>query len=163
MSELEETVRASIARAFARAKPPPDEQIVVAEPREDPECAEIAEAFQGKHWEDVSAAVIQHHADSLPLLTPLAFRYYLPAYMLASLESPRDDFYPDDILSFLLFDLVPPRRRSARAQLFSADERRAIAAYLKLVAQRREAEWREIPAQADELACAINFWGSAGG
>jgi hypothetical protein len=53
----------------------------------------------------------------------------------------------------------------ARARQFSPKERQAIASYLRLVADRQEAEWGEdVPkSQADELARAIRFWQSSGG
>jgi hypothetical protein len=170
VSEPEVTVKASVRDAFARTPRPPNGDLVPTVPGEDPECDEIVANFQGKTWRELSAETIQYHADSLPLLTPSAFRYYLPAYMMTSLEPPSASFHPEDVMCFVLLSLVPPEWHEdrayfmARARQFSPKERHAIARYLKLIAERKEAEWGgDVPeSQRNELARAIGFWRSPG-
>lgn len=171
MSEPGATVKASICEAYASTPPPSEGDFVPTSLGEDPECDQIAADFQGKTWREVSQDTIQCHADSLPLFTPSAFRYFLPAYMLASLEPPSAGFHPAEVMKFVLFRLVPPEAHEdpeyfmARARQFSPKERQAITSYLKLVAEREEAEWGQDVAksQGDELARAIRFWQSPDG
>jgi uncharacterized protein DUF6714 len=170
VSEPEAAVKASIHEAFASTPRPLDGDLVPTDPGEDSECDEIAANFQGKTWREVSTETIQRHTDSLPLLTPSAFRYFLPAYMLASLGPASAGFHPVDVMNFVLFGLVPPESNEdpkyfmARARQFNLEERQAIASYLKLVAERQKAEWGgNVPKpKSDEFARAIHFWQSSG-
>lgn len=179
MAEAEIAVRATIRKAFARTPYPGDEKLVIARAGEDPECDQIAESFRGKNWRELPAGVIRGFADSLPLFTPAAFRYYLPAYMLASLgpneepasmREPMPGRAPDtafdwyDVVNFVLFRLTLPELPEdceyflARARQFSVEERRAIARYLHLIAERKEIDSDVMEPERDEIARAIRFW-----
>jgi len=184
VAELETAVKATIRKAFARTPYPGDGKLVVARAGEDPECDQIAESFRGKTWKDLPAGLIRSYADSLPLFTAEAFRYYLPAYMLASLGSdeepasvrepvagraPDTAFDWNDVVHFVLFRLTLPESPEdceyflARARQFSAEERKAIAGYLKLIAEQQEVDWdgEEPRPDREEIAGAIRFWEAA--
>jgi hypothetical protein len=68
-----------------------------------PECREIAGRFVGKAWPAITLADL---GPNLPasLLTTAAFRYYLPALMLLSMEA-RDQL--DTLPSSLVGELSP--------------------------------------------------------
>lgn len=171
---------ATIREAFAETPYPGDDILVVAKPGEDPECDQIAENFRGKSWQEVSVDMIGNFADSLPLFTSQAFRYYMPAYMLASLTPAADlDFSNEpassehnfcfdnnDIVSFVLFELFPPALPVddeyflTRAAQFTLREREAIVTYLNLIAMLKYGEcYRDDPgSECDEIARAIRFW-----
>lgn len=184
MAEPETVVRATIRKAFARTPYPGDEKLVVAGAGEDPECDQIAESFRGKMWRKLPAGVIRGFADSLPLFTPAAFRYYLPAYMLASLgpdeepapmrklvpgRAPDTAFEWYDVVNFVLFRLTLPESPEdseyflARARQFSGEERKAIARYLELIAERKEMnrDGEEPKPERNEIARAVRFWEGA--
>jgi hypothetical protein len=72
-----------IARAFPTEGPP--ELVVV---HECDECDRVDDDFGGKAWTEVVPDVIQYHQDSLPLFSPEAFAYYIPAYLSFTLQNP---------------------------------------------------------------------------
>ena len=64
--------------AFSDANLPAEDEIA---PHQCPECSEIRHDFGGARANEISDEVLARRADSLPLLTPKAWRYYLPAYL----------------------------------------------------------------------------------
>ncbi len=46
------------------------------------------EAFKGKHWREVSLETLISNRDHLSFFTPEAFRFYLPAFLIALLTHP---------------------------------------------------------------------------
>lgn len=52
------------------------------------ECSRIRNDFAPHAWPKVPGDVLEYHCDSFPLFTPLAFRYYLPAFVLYALANP---------------------------------------------------------------------------
>ncbi len=78
-----EALKARVAAAFADVPPPPEGGLV-SHPCE--ECAGVARSFAGLRWGEAGAEVLEENYDKLPLFTPAAFRHFLPAYLLYSLE-----------------------------------------------------------------------------
>jgi hypothetical protein len=159
------SVKSKILTAFAAAPYPGDHNLVLAEAGRDPESSEIAQAFRGKRWNEISSETLREFAQALPLFTPRAFRYYLPAYMLETVNS-QD---PEDVLKdFVPFNLTPPGDQgktqdvffAERAGLFSLAERDAIASFLGQMMQLRIAEWRgaQMQPEIDRLQRAVDFW-----
>jgi hypothetical protein len=50
------------------------------------ESGETVHVFAGRHWKELPLEFLSAHLMKLSNLTPEAFRYYLPAYLLASLR-----------------------------------------------------------------------------
>ena len=62
------------------------------------ECESIAASFGGKRWTDIDLATLKQHCYSTCLMTPEAFAYFAPAFMVALLDDPDGDglgFIPD--------------------------------------------------------------------
>jgi hypothetical protein len=123
---------ALIRSAFATASHPGGDALVIGAVDYDPEYREIASAFARKDWRELSPAFVHEHRDALPLLTPAAFRFFLPAYLLACLEAEQDlDTAPLNVV----LSLTPPAGVTAafadRAAAFTAAEASAICAYLE--------------------------------
>jgi hypothetical protein len=165
MKELEDTVRTKVQEAFETTPYPGDEKLVAAGSSYDPESEEIAEVFKGKHWSDVPLGTLREHGTALPLLTPAAFRYYLPSFMIGYIDS----YYElDAARDAVLFNLTPPKGRSGaewnffweRAQLFNEQEIEAIRAFLTLVERYERADWASegIEPPEDRVGPAIAFW-----
>src|SRR5262245_59821431 len=92
-------LRQDILAAFAMIDPPSDNEIT-SHPCD--ECAEVTAAFSGVKGWSADPALIDEIFDDLPLFTPRAYRYYLPAFLLRAL----DTFDPDNLVTqFSLFDL----------------------------------------------------------
>ncbi len=68
----------------------------------------------GKHWKDVPLEFIIQENLSLPLFTPAGFRFYLPAFLRATL------LYPDqvDILPSNIFSSLTPPDEEINLQNF---------------------------------------------
>ena len=78
-------VVALIETAFARVEHPGDPFLVQS--NEGCEPAEIAQAFAGRHdWRSLDAAFLDLHYVALSFFSEGAFRFYLPAYLLADLR-----------------------------------------------------------------------------
>ena len=66
-----------------------------------PECREIAARFSLRPWPELTAADLSGNP-SPALLTPAAFRYYLPAMMIRSMERRRElDCFPMSLVGQL--------------------------------------------------------------
>ena len=129
-----------------------DARAVVPHER-DSEYREVKAAFAGKRWTELSAAVVAAHRESLPLLTPAAFRHLFPAFLIASLGAERD-------LSFNNLDeLAPPvdpaglARFEERTGPFSQAQRKALAGWLRWV---KATQADDVP--ADQLERALQHW-----
>jgi hypothetical protein len=85
-------VRAALASAWATAEPPLDDEIV-HDGCGRPECAAIGAYFRGRRWDELDARDVRAlpASDALSaLLSPIAFRYFLPGLLglvLDELES----------------------------------------------------------------------------
>jgi hypothetical protein len=102
-----------IERAFKDTVYPGDDRIV--ENPNDMESSRLRARFKGKHWTTVPLSTLIKDRSGLPLMTPEAFRFFLPAYMHASVVYPDAvDVIPENVV----FHLTPPAERSANAEWF---------------------------------------------
>jgi hypothetical protein len=121
-------LKQKIEEAFAGTVTPGDEHIAL---HECPECQEIRESFRGQCPTTLPDDVIDSHFDSLPLLSPEAFRYFISAYMRYSLEHP-----DSTVAQFVLYALAPQdydNFYSERFGLFRAREIKAVIAFLEFL------------------------------
>jgi len=84
-------------------------------------------------WWSADPTLIDESFDDLPLLTPYAYRYYLPAFLLRALEP----FDPDNLVTqFCLFNLSGDAHDDwyrERIKQFMPDERAVITAFLQYI------------------------------
>jgi hypothetical protein len=91
----------------------------------------IVEYFRGTTWRGHTVRALRYHCAALSFFTDPAFRYWLPAFMLASLEDPvTADVIPESIESSM--------RKAEKLALFTVGERHAISAFLYEFAVRFE-------------------------
>ncbi len=156
---------ALIEQAFANTVYPGDDKLINA--NHCGECAEIAEVFQGKRWASLTdVKFLRHYVAALSLLYPEAFRYYLPAYMIAALTDPAT---ADVILDSVEYDLMPRPTEDAvaqdwffsRARGFSPAQKRAIKAYLEFPVPNDSLEYD--PKRKQELQRTLDFWNTFAG
>ncbi len=161
---LDKLVREAVAAihaAFPDAPPPSP-----AEMHGDhcPECIATNAVFAGRRWQEITVADL---ARNLPvsLLTPAAFRYYLPALMLRSVEAPGLlDCVPEGVVG----SLSPPNGKpsedmAAVYATFDEAQIRAIVAFLRVFEAREKLdgyppeafEWAPV---SRSLARAIDYW-----
>ena len=158
-------VKTALFAAFANTPYPGDKNIVVDQNVFDPECTEIVNAFTGMKWQDVSVEMVLQFKEALPLFTPAAFSFYLPAYMVACVDA----YYDVDVaLDSVLFNLTPPVSQSgwqwdffqARIENFAGLQVDAIRSFLALMIEYELADWAcedKIPPR-DRIGRAMDFW-----
>jgi hypothetical protein len=117
-------VRERIERAFAGTPRPAGELVATTYDDEG-----VSAYFAGKSWRGHPVSDLRLHEVALCFFTPEAFRYYLPAFMLASLEDPEvADVIPQSIIGALA-----RRGESSRLRVnaFSREEAGAVMAFLR--------------------------------
>src|ERR1700733_15402360 len=92
-----EIIKAKIRRAFAGVEYPGDSCLRSNDPGEDPYMVE--ECFRGKtHWQKLDAGFIDHApyglGCALSFMSDEAFRFYLPAYLMADLDGKLEQVDP---------------------------------------------------------------------
>jgi hypothetical protein len=91
-----------IRRAFVDSEYPGDDNIAMAYPHW--ENDEIARAFKGKHWRELSTPFLLPYRMNFYRFTAQAFQFYFPAFLIAVLT----DRNATDIDFFLAQMFVPP-------------------------------------------------------
>ncbi len=143
-----DAVKAQIRRAFAAVPYPGDDNLRDSNEGEEPFLLE--DAFRGKtDWRDLDAQFLDAAPDgfgsALTFFSAPAFRFYLPAYLIADLDEALAQQDPTFNLSYGLDDTlgavpVNPRRYGAwtwreakekRFATFTPPEAAAIVAYLR--------------------------------
>jgi hypothetical protein len=81
------------------------------------ECAAVAGLFRGCDWRALTKDVLVQNRDSLLLLRPAAYRFYLPAYLIAALKH-WNDF--DTFNSSVVVSLTPPNPQEGLDEFFSS-------------------------------------------
>lgn len=107
MKEQYKVVAEKIKAAFADVEPPTQDNLSHLP---DAEGDAVTLAFAGRDWRTLSTEFIEERHDQLVLMTPEAFRYYLPAYMLRALGvflDPKNYFTVDDLHVFHYKSMMP--------------------------------------------------------
>mgnify|MGYP000409079592 CR=1 FL=1 len=94
-----------------------------------------AKYFSGSSWNEHKATDLRLHFDAFYEFEPEAFRYYLPAFMLADISDPIDaDIIGEAIASFFTpranVRLIDKEYINKRIALFSPQEIAAIVAFI---------------------------------
>lgn len=97
----------------------------------------VADFFSGKSWTGHSVSDLRFYAVAISFFEPEAFRYFLPAFMLAELEDPEE---ADIIGESIVFSFGEPadywvEMYEARISLFTRNEKEAILEFLKFMGQ----------------------------
>jgi hypothetical protein len=126
-------LRRCIEEAFADVPYPGDDRIA-SNPRCCSECWETDEFFKGRHWRDLARPGVRLPFlwAGLALLTPEAFHFFLPGYLLSGMNTgERYGDSADAALLALTPDDLPSLRgyREERYALFSPAQEACIAEY----------------------------------
>ncbi|WP_425389086.1 DUF6714 family protein [Cylindrospermum stagnale] len=97
----------------------------------------MARDFRGKDWKKIPLETLRYNADSLFFFTPQAYRFYLPAYLLASIQFYRE---ADIITNNFVHSLTAPEEQGSemkrfffRVSFFSLTQKSAIRSFLKFL------------------------------
>jgi len=99
-----------------------------------PEEQEARGLFRGRHWEDISDAVLLANCPNPFLIAGPAFRYYLPAFMIAAIRH-RDEMFFEEVLGHLTLPKKPEAvaRFYAKFEGLSGNQKKAVALFLETV------------------------------
>ena len=159
--DITNAARQAIEAAFPASPLPTAEQI-----RNDhcPECRELAARFSGRPWPELTLADLSGNP-SPSLLTTAAFRYYLPAMMLRSMEGRRElDCLPRSLVSELSPAGGEPSENSRdRLTGFTGSQVLAILAFLRHVEASESEEVLGDKSGRRVTARAIKYWSGLAG
>ena len=130
-----DALEAKITRAFD-AQPIPSGIVT----HQCEECERLSADFRSVAWPDLPEAVIEQHSADLPLLSPAAFAYYVPAYLRFALH----DFNRDSrVLQFLVYNIAPsddenPEWKRERFRYFTREQADVLQEFLQLVVEQDE-------------------------
>jgi hypothetical protein len=159
--DLRNAARQAIEAAFPVAPLPSPNQM-----RNDhcPECRELAARFSVRPWPELTLADLSGNP-SLSLLTATAFRYYLPAMMLRSMEGGRElDCVPRSLVS----ELSPPGGKPSehgreRLAGFTVTQAHAILAFLRHYEASESEQLLDDKSGRRVVARAIKYWSGLAG
>lgn len=145
MTGAEESLRDRIAAAFAGVTPPPADRMLLDAFAGSHDAEEMAAAFRGRSWTDLSIDELFRHREMVVALGPAAYRAYLPAYLTATLTD--DARRGPDLREYLLFGLRPLSDEGfdvattrERLSLLDRAQRDAVAAVLRYLVDERHVE-----------------------
>ena len=81
-----DALRAQILEAFGDVDIPDYDDLLLASYKDNEDACEMATAFRGKHWSDLSLKTLDYNREMLFTLSAAGYRAYLPAYLMASLS-----------------------------------------------------------------------------
>lgn len=74
-------------------------------PHECDECRDVRKTFAGKNWKTIPAAILEENYGIIPLFSPEAFNYFLPAYLIHSLGNFGEKY--DTTCEFTIYAVSP--------------------------------------------------------
>lgn len=157
-----EALKREIEAAFADVPYPGDEHIAYS--NIDADGSKLAAAFKGKPWKELTAHDLHWH--EMAFLSREGLHYYLPAYLLASLEDHSgtlfEDIRPFTVYGLTLMDEDSPRSRRLREsqskefEIFTSAQKRAIRSFLEYA---RDAWADEFTAEDSPKKALDRYWG----
>lgn len=138
MNESADEVEQAVREAFANVQRP--DRLTQ---KRDADVDDMERELKGKPWAALTIAELMRHRAALGMLGADAFRFYLPAYLVASLDHARPG-YVEDLRESTLFALAPylksqgrdpAREERLRARIATLDQRQreAVRRYIGFV------------------------------
>jgi hypothetical protein len=132
---------AGVEQAFPAEPRPKDERLVghVCS-----ECDGLRAVVQGMRWTDLADVLVDENFDKLPLLTPEAFCYFVPAYIRRAVRDPVEAGLGfSKVLEFTVYslcdrELPADRWWCERVGRFTPKQEHIIAEFLKWVVRTGE-------------------------
>jgi hypothetical protein len=121
------------------------------------EAEAVAWKYAQSAWQELPRATLGHNADDLCFMTPAAFVYFLPRFLIDALENYRDpdSAIPEDIV----FQLTRPERDTgafdAKVALMSNAEKEAVAACLSEMQRMAEVDKSYLASRASHALASV--------
>ncbi|HCT81422.1 MAG TPA: hypothetical protein DGT23_33595 [Micromonosporaceae bacterium] len=129
-------LQAQIETAFRGVPALPAARIVLEQHQHHVDAQQMASAFGGRHWTELSLQELFFHRESIFTLSSAGYLSYLPAYLCGCLHD--DTRLVTDISWYTVSGLRTQRAMRTthqRLELFGKDQRSAVAAVLRHVAE----------------------------
>jgi len=141
-----------IRLAFANS-PYPIGDLIIQSNTDDPESTEMKEVFNNRLWYEITFNEVSFWCSNLPRFTDSAFKYFLPAFLLHSLDN-----RSGDMSSYIYFYLtqVPANYDTdfsfeKRMSLFNDIQKNAILRYV-------EYEFKQNNVSGTEYDKTVSYW-----
>ncbi len=133
-----QSVQRAIEEGFALTPPPDPRSLTDTYDDEG-----VGEYFGGRPWRGHNPYDLRYHSCALSFFTAPAFRYYLPAFMLATINSRREaDIIPDVLWRrFLRWTGKDHLLKITLSELFPEPERKAIAEFFRYESDLQVQDW----------------------
>lgn len=131
-------LRRSITEAFMDVQHPKGNLA----PHDCAECQDLRKTFANKNWKNIDRKIIEKNYDQLPLFSAEAFHYFLPSYLIYSLENFNNNF----VLEFTIYALNPSKKDlkgsfeywKERFQYFSIEQMETIYQFLAIIDENQD-------------------------
>lgn len=131
-------LRIKILDSFSDFPVPEKNQVA---PHDCCECNELRETFAGLDWKRIDKQIIEENFSQIPLFSPEAYHYFLPAFLLYVL----DNFAPSSlVLEFTLYALCPSTDErmkkywQERGRTFTKEQINILYEFLELIRAQPE-------------------------
>jgi len=132
--EVVKSVILTIDQAFQDMPRPAEGEILYDAVSGDEEALVSAKGLSSTHWRNVSFGTLEQSDSVLFYMTPAAFRFYLPAFMVFSLT----DFERADTIPYKVVHILTPPHPQDVDRAYDAVEP------VKHLANLDEVEWRDV-------------------
>jgi hypothetical protein len=148
-----DALKLAIRERFPATPTPAEEDIAT---HDCSECLAIRAAFARRTWDSLQPSELEARFDSLPMLSPSAFKYYLPAYLTYSLEHLDADCL---VCQFTIYAIAPDTDAEEakfvdwwreRLQLFTPEQFEVLVQFLEDTSQN-EAFREFVPSLKDSI------------
>jgi hypothetical protein len=129
-------IEACFRKAFTFDPPPTGDRLVKILGDID-KRQEIRKIFSGRRWWELAPDLIMEHDDAISFMEPEGRRYYLPAYLIATLYADPEWFFSEMVIYHLYLPLTRPEGDPIRTKferflgLLSAEEKSAVRKFLE--------------------------------
>jgi hypothetical protein len=157
MDQMRTNLIERVRAAFADNQYPGDEKLVYDNTGFHADVAESANSFRSQDWKTIPLDVLVSQRDSLSFLTPEAYHYFLPSFIIAILSH---DEKLDVLRNNTVYSLYPPSSEEgfrktflSTVSNFSKEQKQVITDFLKTYY-----EMKDYFDPNGELKQAIEFW-----
>jgi hypothetical protein len=153
----------TIHRTFGDIPYPGDDDIVPRDMKNDRSSQEVRRAFRGKPWQSLTKEEVYRHCDDLVFMTPEAYHFFLPGFMVHCLLTPLE---VNTACSSIVYELAPPEQIEdqewwrQRVSLFNRMQGEAIVEFLIYEEERLREDWAKMrtPIETTDATAALSWW-----
>jgi hypothetical protein len=150
-----DSLKRIIGDAFGEITHPGDDQLLASDCFDVGEVENFRQSNVPTKWQQLAPSVIDYNYGSLPFLSPSAYRFFLPAYLIRALDTFRDA--TNNVIEFVIYALTAPddpillKHFLTQQSLLNSTQRKAIHQFLKTIEDH-------YPPLSNDAATAATYW-----